>query len=134
MVIVRDVFLGVTRFEDLQARNGIARNVLATRLDALVAHGVLERRVYDEGRDRADYVLTAKGRALWPVLVALRQWGDEWILGEGAEPLVVEHRGHRLHASLTCDECGERVTRSDVRVRRGPGYDPARLPAAAAEG
>src|SRR5688572_8693998 len=80
LLILRDCFLGVSRFEDFVDRLGIARNVLTDRLDTLVDAGVLRRRPYDEARSRHDYLLTEKGRALWPVMTALRQWGDEWIL------------------------------------------------------
>jgi DNA-binding HxlR family transcriptional regulator len=83
LLIVRDVFLGVRRFDDFVERLGISRNVLTDRLDKLVAAEILERRPYDAGRGRYDYLLTERGRALWPVLTALRQWGDEWLLGEG---------------------------------------------------
>ena len=123
LLILRDAFLGVTRFDELQQRLGIARNVLSARLDTLVDHGVLERRTYDDARSRHDYVLTAKGRALWPVLVTLRQWGDEWVLGEGREPLQLRHVGcgELTHAELACDHCGERLTGRDVRAEPGPG-------------
>lgn len=122
-LILRDAFVGVTRFDEFQQRLGIARNVLATRLDTLVDHGVLERRTYDEARGRHDYVLTEKGRALWPVLVALRQWGDEWITGEENAPLELVHVGcgARTHLDLHCRECGEPVSRRDVRAVEGPG-------------
>ena len=79
LLILRDAFLGVRRFEDFVERLGISRNVLTIRLDRLVGAGILERHAYDEGRGRYDYLLTDKGRALWPVMTALRQWGDEWI-------------------------------------------------------
>jgi DNA-binding HxlR family transcriptional regulator len=123
LLILRDVFLGVRRFDDFVARLGIARNVLSNRLDRLVEGGILDRRPYDEGRGRFDYVLTDKGRALWPVLVALRQWGDEWVLGEGHEPLLLEHRtcGHRTTAVLACDACGEPLDARSVRAVPGPG-------------
>jgi DNA-binding HxlR family transcriptional regulator len=85
ILILREAFLGVTRFDDFQRRLGIARNVLSVRLDSLVRHGVLDRRPYEPARGRVDYVLTDKGRALWPVLVTLRQWGDEWLTGEGGD-------------------------------------------------
>jgi DNA-binding HxlR family transcriptional regulator len=122
-LILREAFFGVTRFDDLQQRLGIARNVLTARLDGLVDHGVLERRPYDEARGRSDYVLTEKGRALWPVLVALRQWGDEWILGDGKEPVLLVHKtcGEQSTAVLTCDACGEPLRREDVRSVPGPG-------------
>ncbi len=122
-LILREAFFGVTRFDDLQQHLGIARNVLTARLDGLVDHGVLERRPYDEARGRSDYVLTEKGRALWPVLVALRQWGDEWILGDGKAPVLLVHKtcGEQSTAVLTCDACGEPLRREDVRSVPGPG-------------
>lgn len=133
LLILRDAFFGVTRFEVFQERLGIARNILTTRLDTLVEHGVMERRTYDEARGRHDYVLTAKGKALWPVLVTIRQWGDDWIVGKGNEPVRMVHTtcGARTDASLTCEHCGERIHRRDVRVVAGPGLeDPDMLPPA----
>ena len=123
LLIVRDAFLGIRRFDDYVERLGISRNVLANRLDTLVEAGVLERQPYDEARSRYDYVLTEKGRALWPVLVTLRQWGDEWITGPGNEPLLLEHRGrgHTTTAQLTCDVCREPLDARSVRAVDGPG-------------
>jgi DNA-binding HxlR family transcriptional regulator len=123
LLILRDVFLGIRRFDDFVDRLGISRNVLANRLDTLVDAGVLERRPYDEARSRYDYILTDKGRALWPVLVTLRQWGDEWVVGSGNEPLLLEHRdhGHTTTAHLACDVCGERLDARSVRAVDGPG-------------
>jgi len=125
LLILRDCFLGVRRFDDFVDRLGISRNVLTNRLDTLVDGGLLERRAYDEARGRYDYVLTDKGRALWPVLTALRQWGDEWILGSGNEPLLLEHRdhGHRTTVRMTCDVCGEELDARSVRAVPGPGGD-----------
>lgn len=123
LLILRDAFLGVTRFEAFQERLGIARNVLSTRLDTLVNHGVLERRCYDEARGRHDYVLTDKGKALWPVLETIRQWGDEWIVGDGNEPVRVIHTrcGEHTNPVLTCDHCGEQLDRRELRLVPGPG-------------
>lgn len=129
LLILRDVFFGVTRFEELQERLGIARNVLTTRLGTLVEHDVLERRCYDQARQRFDYVLTDKGKALWPVLVTIRQWGDEWVVGEGNAPVNMVHQvcGQRTTAVLTCDQCGEPLSGREVRVVPGPGLDDADL-------
>jgi DNA-binding HxlR family transcriptional regulator len=123
LLILRDSFLGIRRFDDFVERLGISRNVLANRLDTLVDAGVLERRPYDEARGRFDYHLTDKGRALWPVMIALRQWGDEWLLGPGNEPLLLEHRGHGhlATARMTCDVCGEKLDARSVRAVPGPG-------------
>lgn len=123
LLILRDAFLGVRRFDDFVERLGISRNVLADRLDKLVAAGVLDRRPYDEGRGRYDYVLTDRGRDLWPVLTTLREWGDRWIVGDGNEPLVLEHRscGATTHLRHTCDHCGEELDARSVVARPGPG-------------
>ncbi len=123
LLIVRDAFFGVTRFEDFARRLGIARNVLAARLDKLVDEGVLERVPYDEARARFDYHLTPKGRGLLPVLTALRQWGDEWVTGPGNEPIAFEHEGcgGRVRASVVCGDCGAPVDARTTRVRPGPG-------------
>jgi DNA-binding HxlR family transcriptional regulator len=124
LLILRDCFLGVRRFDDFVERLGISRNVLTNRLDTLVDAGLLDRRAYDTARGRYDYLLTDKGRALWPVLTALRQWGDEWILGTGNEPLLLEHRdhGHAAIAVMTCDACGEQLDARSVRAVPGPGH------------
>jgi DNA-binding HxlR family transcriptional regulator len=123
LLILRDSFFGIRRFDDFVERLGISRNILTTRLDKLVDAGILERRAYDTGRGRYDYLLTDKGRALWPVMVTLRQWGDEWILGAGNEPVLLEHRdhGHTTTAQLTCDACGEALDARSVRAIPGPG-------------
>ena len=123
LLILRDAFFGVRRFDDFVERLGISRNILTHRLERLVAADILERRPYDEAHGRADYVLTDKGRALWPVITALRQWGDEWIYGPGNEPLLVEHRGCgcTTTALMTCDTCGEPLDARSVRAIPGPG-------------
>ena len=131
LLILRDAFLGVTRFDDFAARLGISRNVLTARLDTLVDNDVLVRVPYDEARGRFDYRLTDKGRALLPVLTALRQWGDEWILGVERAPLLVEHTtcGNVSTGVLTCDHCGEELTARSLRAVPGPGAaDEALIP------
>ena len=123
LLIIRDCFLGYRRFDDYIERLGISRNVLADRLDKLVVADILERRVYDEARNRSDYVLTDKGRALWPVLTTLREWGDEWVLGEGNEPVLLEHRacGNLTRTRMVCQCCGEQLEARTVRAVPGPG-------------
>ena len=81
LLILRDAFFGIHRFDDFQGRLGIARNILSMRLARLVEEGILERRPLSTGGRRAEYHLTAKGKALQPVLVALTQWGDRWYPG-----------------------------------------------------
>jgi DNA-binding HxlR family transcriptional regulator len=122
MLIVRDAFLGVSRFDDFQARLGISRNVLNQRLSHLVDEGVLERVPYQERPTRWDYRLTEKGRDLWHVIVAMRQWGDRWAAPDGA-PVQLVHRacGHVTEAVPTCSECGEALHVRAVRAVAGPG-------------
>lgn len=123
LLIVRDAFFGVTRFEEFHERLGIARNILATRLDTLTEAGVFERRCYDEARGRYDYLLTDKGRALWPVLAAIVKWGDEWLLGPGREPISLVHRacGQPTHGVLVCEHCAEPLGPREVKAVPGPG-------------
>jgi DNA-binding HxlR family transcriptional regulator len=122
MLILRDAFLGVRRFDDFQARLGISRNVLNQRLCHLVDEGVLQRVPYQDHPPRHEYRLTEKGRDLWPVLTAMRQWGDQWAAPDGA-PLEMVHRacGHRVQAVPTCSECGDVLSVSQITAVAGPG-------------
>jgi DNA-binding HxlR family transcriptional regulator len=128
MLIVRDSFLGVTRFEDFQGRLGISRNILRERLNSLVEAGVLVRVPYCEHPPRYDYRLTQKGRDLWPVLTAMRQWGDAYAAPSGP-PIELVHTGcgEATHAELSCAWCGERLTYKNVRAVPGPGRDESML-------
>ena len=123
LLIVRDAFMGVTRFDEFQERLGIARNVLNQRLSHLVGEGVLERVAYSERPPRFDYVLTEQGRELWPVIVALRQWGDRWRAPDGP-PLQLVHRqcGHVADLVMVCQQCGEPVGPTDVSAVAEPGF------------
>src|SRR5262249_8199804 len=91
LLILRDAFLGIGRFDDFQRRLGIARNVLTDRLQRLVEHGILERHRYQERPERFEYRLTAKGQDLHPVILSLLRWGDRWTAGEEGPPLLLEH-------------------------------------------
>ncbi len=110
LLILRDAFARRHRFDDWHSRLGVARNVLAARLKTLVEQGVLETRLYSEHPPRKDYVLTAKGRDLQPVLLALKAWGDRHVYGEEAVPLDFTHAcGAVLTPRLVCEACGEAV-------------------------
>jgi DNA-binding HxlR family transcriptional regulator len=122
MLIVRDVFLGVSRFDQFQERLGISRNVLNQRLSRLVDAGVLVKVPYSDHPPRYDYRLTDVGRDLWPVLTAMRQWGDKHGAPDGP-PLQTIHKdcGQISDAVLTCSSCGEPIGPRDVRAVPGPG-------------
>src|SRR5436190_10627656 len=103
LLIVRDAFLGVRRFDDFQARLGISRNILNQRLTHLVTNGVLDRVLYQEHPPRWEYRLTDKGRDLFHVITAMRQWGDRWAAPKGP-PLKIRHTtcGRIVKAVPTC--------------------------------
>jgi DNA-binding HxlR family transcriptional regulator len=116
LLVIRDAFRGVTRFEQWQENLGVARNVLAARLKTLVAHGVLEPRLYSERPPRNEYVLTPKGRDLSDVLLTLHGWGSKHVYGSVDASVVFHHKtcGHELKPRLACECCGEIVKRRDI--------------------
>jgi DNA-binding HxlR family transcriptional regulator len=122
LLILRDAFHRIRRFEDFQRRLGIARNVLSSRLQTLVDAGILERRLYQDHPARFEYRLTEKGIDLWPVLVTIAQWGDKYV-AENGPPVLIEHKscGGLVDDHLTCDRCGARLGARDCVPREGPG-------------
>jgi DNA-binding HxlR family transcriptional regulator len=123
LLIIRDaIFAGTTRFADFQRSLGIARNILAARLDRFVEEGIMKRRRYSERPAHHEYLLTDKGRDLQPVVLALSRWGDRWAAPAG-EPVLFEHAGcgGRLEQQLACTACGDATTPDEVVSRPGPG-------------
>ena len=122
MLVIREAFLGRRRFDALTERLGIARNVLADRLKRLVDEGVLEKVRYQERPERFEYRLTEKGVDLWPVLVALLQYGDRHYAPDGP-PMLLTHRGcgGELDDRRTCTVCGAALRALDVQAAPGPG-------------
>lgn len=117
MLVIRESFNGVRRFDDFQARLGIARNVLATRLQGLVDQGILERRLYQERPARYEYRLTDKGRDLYPVLISLMRWGDKHTAGADGPPVRLTHEcGHDPKAELACSTCGKTLVPREVKA------------------
>jgi DNA-binding HxlR family transcriptional regulator len=121
LLVLRDAFLRVRRFDDFQLRLGIARRVLAERLAGLVEHGVMEKVPYQERPTRYEYKLTAKGLALYPVILSLVHWGDAYYAGPEGPPVYHRHKlcNHRFRSVLTCSECGEPLSAKDVTVELG---------------
>jgi DNA-binding HxlR family transcriptional regulator len=131
LMIVRDVFLGLVRFDRIREDLGISRNILSDRLATLVAHGILDRAPYRARPVRYEYRLTDKGRDLLSVLLAFMRWGDRWLAGEGGPPMRVMHRGCRHEAGpvLACAHCGATIGTTDVALTKGPGWrDPVPAP------
>lgn len=122
LLIVRDVMYGKRRFGQIQRSLGVARNVLSARLQRLVDEGILERRAYQENPPRHEYFLTEKGIDLWPVMIAMTHWGDQYLAEEGP-PMVIRHKNcdGEVDDRGYCTACGERLDARDAYARYGPG-------------
>jgi DNA-binding HxlR family transcriptional regulator len=122
-LILRDLTIGPRRFDELATDLGVSRNLLATRLQGLVAGGVVERTRYEEHPPRYEYMLGEAGLELVPVLMALTAWGDRWATPEGGPPLRYRHRscGQTFTPTVCCPGCGESVHADDVDLLPGPG-------------
>ena len=125
LLILREAFYGVRRFDDFHTALGCARNLLASRLKTLVVHGLLERVGYtdERGRGRHEYKLTDKGRDLFPVVVALMQWGDRWTADEAGPAVQMFHRecGAPVTAELTCGAGHSALGARNIAAVPGPG-------------
>jgi DNA-binding HxlR family transcriptional regulator len=122
-LIIRDLHLGVDRFDALAENLGISRNLLTARLAHLVENGIVARQRYQEHPPRDRYLLTVAGLDLVPVLLALTAWGDRWATPQGGPPLVFRHRpcGHTFTPAVSCSACGQPLHPGEVEARPGPG-------------
>jgi DNA-binding HxlR family transcriptional regulator len=122
LIIKEALFSGATRFREFQRALGIAPNILQSRLGGFVADGLMEQRPYSKSSRINDYVLTAKGRDLFPVLIALTGWGDRWLAPEGP-PVVYTHAdcGGEVAQHTQCTSCGADGD-LEVVVTPGPGH------------
>jgi DNA-binding HxlR family transcriptional regulator len=123
LLILREAMWGTARFDDFQRRLGIARNILTTRLAGLERHGIIERRPRSGAARHHDYVLTEKGWALFPSIVALMQWGDDWIHKAEGPPIVFldAQGGHPVQRIGIRDAKGNDLSPSDISIHPGPG-------------
>ncbi|HEX7947086.1 MAG TPA: helix-turn-helix domain-containing protein [Phenylobacterium sp.] len=126
ILVLRDLSLGLRRYDDLRTSLGIPTTTLATRLKHLEAHGLVERVRYQDRPPRDEYRLTRKGADLWKVTTALREWGDRWdAAGFGASPLELVDRdtGRELRLALVDPETGQKVPPERLHYRAGPAAD-----------
>ncbi len=132
LLILRDCFLRVRRFEEFQSRLGVTRHLLADRLRKLVAAGVLRRVPYQTRPRRYEYRLTEKGLDLHPVLMAVMHWGDVHMAAGRGRPMLHRHLacGRDFDPVTFCSACGEPVGVRDVQVHPGPGAPPPQRRAA----
>ena len=131
LLVLRECFLGIRRFDEFEKRLGVTRHVLAERLKKLVEAGVLDRVAYQPRPLREEYRLTAKGHDLYPAVLALVNWGDRHM--SGAEGAPIRHRhshcGQSMHGVLVCSECGEALQPGDVVLEEAPAFKGQLLPA-----
>ena len=123
-LVIRDVFVGINRFDDIQRDLGISRKVLTERLRHLEREGMLERRAYSERPPRYEYALTEMGQGFVDVLMSMVGWGDRWTAGDAGPPVLYRHHacGEIAHVEPVCSHCGEPMHSTDVDVEPGPGY------------
>src|SRR3954463_2223050 len=123
LLVIRDAFVGVRRFDDFQRDLGVARNVLSDRLQRLVDEGVLERRSYQERPERLEEPLSEEGLDLWAGLTTLMEWAPRHYAPPAGLPRVVRHRdcGGTVTEHLTCARCGAELSARDVVSEAGPG-------------
>lgn len=126
ILILRELFLSVKRFEEFQAQTGMSSHLLSTRLKRLQADGVVARHRYSERPPRYEYRLTSKGLDLYPLLLALKSWGERWGSFEpgGENALVITHRhcGHDTGLKLVCPSCHEPFGARDATVTLGKNF------------
>jgi DNA-binding HxlR family transcriptional regulator len=122
-LILRNVYVGINRFDRIQQQLGISRKVLAERLKWLVEQQVMERRQYSHRPPRYEYTLTTRGMQLCDLLLVMVRWGDNWTAGAAGPPVYLRHHacGEIGHVELLCPHCGEQMRATDVDVLPGPG-------------
>lgn len=118
MLILRNAFLGARRFESFQQNLGVTRHVLSERLKRLVEHDILEKRPYTDRQERFEYCLTEKGLALYPVLMSMATWADQWMDEGLGRPVQFIHKtcGHSIQPHLVCNECGDAIHAKDIKA------------------
>jgi DNA-binding HxlR family transcriptional regulator len=124
-LILRDIFLGIRRFEPLLNHLGISRNILTDRLQTLVDNEILERRLYQESPERYEYWLTERGIELFPIFTAVMAWGDKWLRESTGVPAELRHEdcGKVTRPMVVCSKCGGKITLFNVRAQPGTGGD-----------
>ncbi|SDD53407.1 transcriptional regulator, HxlR family [Cupriavidus sp. YR651] len=121
-LVLRELYMGATRFEEMQIQTDATPQMLATRLKALEADGMIERQPYSEKPLRYEYRLTDKGWAFYPVIYALRAWGEQWCKEKDEEHAMhFVHRecGHDVGLASVCPHCGKAVERADLEATVG---------------
>jgi DNA-binding HxlR family transcriptional regulator len=131
LLVLRECFLGVRRFDEFESRLGVTRHVLADRLKKLVEAEVLVKQAYQQRPVREEYRLTPKGRDLYPAVLALVNWGDRHMSGAEGPPIRHIHKpcGQHMHGVLVCSECAEPLQAGEVMLEEADAFHGQLLPA-----
>lgn len=118
LLILRDAFYGVRRFDDFQTDLGVARNILTERLNRMVEQEIMTKEPYQERPIRFEYRLTEKGRDLLPVMLSMMRWGDKWASDRTLPPVTLTHTscGHVTQPTSSCSHCGQELHLEDLRA------------------
>ena len=122
-LVVRQVFMRIRRFSEIQTSLGIPKHRLSNRLSRLVDSEILYKQPYDKSGTRNEYRLTEKGLDLYPIMIAISQWGDKWMADSDGQPIVYEHLdcGEKTNPELSCSVCNETITAFNTKAKPGPG-------------
>lgn len=120
MMILREVFSGARRFEEIELKLQLGRNILSERLRTLADEGILERRPYQQGPVRYEYVLTQKGEDLYPVLLAMLRWGNKYMVDEPLLQLLHRTCGHLVDPVTVCRACRTEIHRKELSAYFAP--------------
>jgi DNA-binding HxlR family transcriptional regulator len=123
LLIVRQIFLRIRRFSEIQTTLGISKHRLSARLKRLVDSDIIYKEIYDKARNRSEYKLTESGLELYPIIVALARWGDQWLDDGDGAPIEYVHTscGSKADPKLRCSTCSDEITALNTTVVPGPG-------------
>ncbi|OAL79288.1 HxlR family transcriptional regulator [Acinetobacter sp. SFB] len=124
LLILRNAFLGTRRFESFQQNLGVTRHVLSDRLKRLVENDILVKTPYVQRQERYEYRLTEKGLALYPILMSMANWADDWMNEGFGKPMQYIHKscGHKITPRLVCSECNETIHAKQVKPELTQDY------------
>ena len=122
-LILREAFFGTRRFNEFAENLGLSRNILSNRLKMLVSQGIFEQRPYGPSKARYEYRLAQAGRDIFPIVVALLQWGDKYLVGSRGPSIVLKHTrcGNDTDPLLVCSACHQPIELGEIMPTPGPG-------------
>lgn len=122
-MILREIYFGAHRFNELANHLGLSRNILTNRLRTLVKHGILEERPYGPSEARKEYRLSDAGRDIYPIIVALLQWGDKHLPGARGPSIILKHTrcGQDADPQWVCRSCKQPIDPAEILPTPGPG-------------